>query len=70
MAEAHSAHAVALQDQLTSMGTSLPDAALQANQAINRAGARTLLLAMLHIVDAAHHVIMDPEAVLYWVSEE
>ena len=65
MAEAHTAHAAALQNLAGSARTFLGEAALPAVRALNRAGAPTLLPAIHRVVNAVRPGLLGPEAVLY-----
>ena len=64
VAEARAAGATASCDLAGSMASSLRTSALPVVQALDMAGAPTLLPAMLRVVNTAHHGLVDPEAAL------
>ena len=70
VAEAHEAHAAARRDLTGSARAFLNETALPAVQALNGAGAPTLLPAMHRIVNAIQPGLISPEAALcgHWVD--
>ena len=65
VAEAHEVHAAARCDLTGSARALVNETALPAVRALNGAGAPTLLLAMLRIVNAVQPPLISPEAALY-----
>ena len=70
VAEAHEVPAVASHIPTGSMGTFIREAATRPHRALNQAGAATMLLAMLRVMNAVHPWLKDPEAAPYVIQRK